>query len=485
MGLEDFFKKASAQQENVAPKTENSRKEEPKEPKPTPKVEWDGKDFRGDQCSPFAIVFLNEHPLVYQWLRSHPRNYIQGAVISLKAFCSFANTTPEKFLTLDKKNARDLLWENIDSIRFEHPHTAIARRDIIHTFYRFHNEEKLEFIHGKHDIVHEPLREKAHMGKDVCWKLIYKTRNLHDEALLTFAFESGLRRNAIGHLTYGHYKNFQWFGEIAVFKVMATPSKNHTCDNKLRGKGINWYYGCLHKEATTILKRYVEKYYQGSSDDTPFWRVQPKEFLVIVKACAKRANLKAEQINFHALRRGFRSVVRNTATITDNEFKEAIMGHKLKGSQENYFDKEAADFAREYSKCDFSPTNEAMEAKLKELEERESQLKEREAQKVEPQHNITNEDWLNSYLKDSLRGPTPEPIPTKETESATMNCQEPRPEMPSETEWIACPTGIWVKKQDCEQQCRTTTAKQYSFCQSERAKNANGILFRLDAPKPQ
>jgi integrase len=67
-------------------------------------------------------------------------------------------------------------------------------------------------------------------------------------------------------------------------------------------------------------------------------------------------------------------------------------------------------------------------------------------------------------------------------QSKEVATPEPKLQTP---EWVACPTGIWVKKQDCEQQCKTSTFKQYSFCQSERARNPNGILFRLDVPKPQ
>lgn len=55
------------------------------------------------------------------------------------------------------------------------------------------NERALPFIPGKHDITCVPQRIKYRMEKATYWKIIYKTRNLRDEAILTMVFECGLR----------------------------------------------------------------------------------------------------------------------------------------------------------------------------------------------------------------------------------------------------------------------------------------------------
>ena len=363
-----------------------------------PKVEWDGKDYRGDLCCPHAIEYMRQHPTVFKWLRNRPRNSINNGCTSLRRFCDATKITPAEFITLDRKTARDLAWGYLDNIRRKTPGAALVAKNNISSFYYFHTDEKLVFNPQKHKIGYELQKVKERMSKEICWKIINKARTLRDETILTMDFESGLRKNAISHMTYGHYKNFLWFrkegeevfpctlhpekGNIALFKVVPKKHPEYTHDDKLKDKRINWYYGCLHKEATTILKRYVEIYHKDSTNDTPlFFSMHPLSknkalgrcrLYDVLKDCAKRAGLNPRKYSFKELRRGFRGVVRNTKRITDNEFKEAIMGHKLKGSQENYFDKDPLEFAREYAKCDFSPPapekDKLLVAKDKEIE---------------------------------------------------------------------------------------------------------------------
>jgi len=370
------------------------------------RIKWNGKDFRGEQSTPSVVAFMRKHPTVYRWLRSRPRGSIERGCISLRLLCGAANITPEQFLKLDKKAARNLLWDYLDTFRMQHSGKALVSKNWVSSYYLYHNEEKLIWIKGKHDILYEPQKIKMRMTKEVCWRIIHKTKHLRDEAILTLAFESGLRANAVMHLTYGHYKRFEWFYNktIAVFRVAAKQGTDFTHDNKLRGKGINWYYACLHKEATKVLKQYVAQYHENSTDETPlFYYVRPidktkglhsQTIAAIVKDCVKRAGLDTKKISLHGLRRGFRSVVRNTPTITDVEFKEAIMGHKLKGAQENYFDKNPKEFAREYLKCDFSPPTEVSLELQKKVEDLEQQVAEMKA--MQP----STEEWFSQYEKD-------------------------------------------------------------------------------------
>lgn len=382
--------------------------------------EWDGRDFRGDKCEKGVIEFLKKHPLVYQWLRTRPRGSIHRGARALIPFCKFANITPEKFLLLNEKEARDLLWDFVDSIKMKHPATAKIARNFGKNFYLYHNEKALVFIRGKHDIICEPSRIKIRMSKEICWRLINKTKNLRDETILTMAYESGLRINALAHLNYGHVKRFKWFYDhtITVFKVLAKKNSEYTYDNKLRGKGINWYYGCLHKEATKTLKKYIEQYHEDSKPERPLFyslipfnkdvRLKTGGMRLIVKVCAKNAGLNTKEITFHGLRRGFRSVVRNTGAITDAEFKEAIMGHKLKGSQENYFDKDPKEFAREYLKCDFSMPTEISKELQKEVEQLREQVAEMKAKQpsLDEQYKQYQRDF--AFMKTQ---PQPKPIP--------------------------------------------------------------------------
>jgi len=485
-------------------------------------VEWDGKDFRGQQCTPNLVKFMRENPKVFDCFKARPKNSLQHACTVCQKFMEFNNLTIDEWLAMDKKTARDKVWEYIDSVRIKHPATARVIQQYLISLYLYHNEEKLVFLKGKHDIAYEPKRLKQDMDKGICWKIIGKAKNVRDEAILTFAFESGVRENVFTHMTFGHFQNFHWFkktedgsvqksdmedGDIAIFKIMARPTPDYTHDHKLRGKGINWYYGCLHKEATKILKEFVAKHHEDSKDDKAFWysmkswksknkSISPQMLIHILKDCVKRAGLDCTKINFHALRRGFRHVVRNTAAITDAEFKEAIMGHKLKGSQEAYFDKNPLEFAREYAKCDFSlPSPEKdklLDEKQKEIDRLTKQIKEfneaiEEAKlttKVEIKplgHEVSRTEITKLFneFNESLNQPS-EPIKTKPI--TPIQVTQTRPETPKNEYWIACPDDTWVTKAQCDI-CRTTNYKKFSNCTFERYQHPDGPLFQISKPK--
>ena len=464
------------------------------------KVEWDGKDFRGNKCFPKDIRFMRVHPKILEWLKDRPKGSIHNNCQTLEALSKFLGLTPQQFLELDKKAARDEAWRYISSFKIQHPAKALIHKACIQSFYYWHNEEKLAFIPHKHDIVYEPNKIKKRMSKDVCWKIIHKTKNLRDETILLFDFESGLRRNAITHLTFGHYKNFVWFkktedgeviksnerqGNIAIFKVMATPTKQFTHDKKLRGKGINWYYGCLHKEATAILKEYITQYHQDSKEDTPLWypynnknkRLVHNSIYCMFKSCVKRSGLPVDQIDFHAYRRGFRSVVRNTSGITDSEFKEAIMGHKLKGSQENYFDKDPLEFAREYAKCDFSEPQEEKDRALtqsqKEVERlREENLKIKEAME---KANVTTEIEVKPLTIPS--GPLGgSPPTTADPGLKEPSYEEPKREPPTPIKNVKDATSVHTEVEPCHW-CGKPSVEKWRYIQPGKAKT--GQVFKL------
>lgn len=478
-----------------------------------PLVEWDGKDFRGESCSPRTRAYLRANPKVLEWVRTRPRTTMHNVACKFIQFFNAIKMTPAQFIELDKKTARDLAWSYLQTISLEKPTHANLTKSAIISFYYYHVEEKLPFIRGKHDIIIEPKKEKEHMSKDVCWRIINKTRNLHDETLLTFAYESGLRRNAISYMTYGNYQKFFWFkldgkdvtpsneieGNILIFKVMATPNPDYTHDNKLRGKGIHWYFGCAHKEATKMLKEYVAKYHQHSTHDTPFWNVIAKTFLTTTKKCVKRANLNPKTINFHAFRRGFANVVRNTPGITDSDFKEAIIGHVLEGSRENYFDKDPLEFAKQYAKCDFSPSAEIVAEKERENAELRKQLEELKKEKEKTQAveapgvktQIQQDDWYAQYEADMARQEKVEQ-PSHSLTVTKVQVQEYQIKDtstsgftdPTDAEIIWCPLkDDWIQQVKCHL-CNTIRFEAWKDCTEKRLKNPNDSIFSPTKPKP-
>ena len=115
-----------------------------------PKVEWDGRDFRGEKCSPKTVRFMKANPEVYEWLKDRPRNSILSGSDAVQGLCEFLGLTPKQFLELDKKTARNKAWEYISTFKMQHPPKAIIQRNNIKSFYLYHNEEPLVFIPQKH-----------------------------------------------------------------------------------------------------------------------------------------------------------------------------------------------------------------------------------------------------------------------------------------------------------------------------------------------
>lgn len=501
-------------------------------------VEWDGKDFRGEQCQPFAIEFMKQNPKIFQWLRKRPKGVIHTACSSFRQFFAFIKMTPEEWLTKEPKEARNLAWDFIDTFVMEQPQKAITTKNFLKSFYSYHNDLTLSFDKARFEIVRIQKKTKYRMNNDVVWRIIQKTKTLRDQAILTMAFESGLRRNALANLTYQHYKNFMWFklenddvkqsnefeGNIAIFKVVATKNKDFTYDKKLRRHGI-WYYACIHKEGANALKRYVAEAHKNSVDETPFWinkyggRLRDQDIFAMFKDCVGREDLPLDQITFHSLRRAFRHVVRNTSEITDSEFKESIMGHKLRGSQEAYFDKDPLEFAREYAKCNFAPSTLEKDRKIvekdKEIQRLNKQIKEYEeaieeakaTTKIEiqplkkPSPAATREEInraFNEFNESMSQSSTPSQIeavsPTKVEEKPIVvekpietpistSLEQPKEDVKT------CPLytakdGL-ATKEDCDN-CRTTQFRIWENCNNMRQKNPNSPIFqRTPKQKPE
>jgi len=77
----------------------------------------------------------------------------------------------------------------------------------------------------------------------------------------------------------------------------------------------------------------------------------------MVKNVAERAGFDRRSIWVHCLRKSFRKVLNaaQNAKVVDEDFKEAVMGHKLPGSRGNYYDYHDVDeAAQKYMRCNFS-----------------------------------------------------------------------------------------------------------------------------------
>ena len=175
---------------------------------------------------------------------------------------------------------------------------------------------------------------------------------LRDKTILLFLFQSGVRVNVLEHITYSDVAN-QLKEDVIALKI------TRDLDIKLRGRDIPYYYTFLNGEGAITLRQYCKLKHRNSTLDTPLFYTKGKKPITqtwvwkIVKMCVKRAGFDPKSISTHTLRKAFRKIVRQ-APIDDDD-KEQLMGHVIRGSRQAYYDTKDLELIREaYQKCNFS-----------------------------------------------------------------------------------------------------------------------------------
>jgi integrase len=330
--------------------------------------------------------FIEDHPSVEKWLKNRPANTQRIFARGMKGFCESVKLTPDQWRDLDRFKARDLAWSYIE--QFLPDHTSIANTYMVafKSFYRFKDGELLPFDTsrgGKHGF--QVVRKKAafeHIpNKTEVYQLIDMASNLRDRAILLFLFQSGCRLNVLQHILYGQVKD-------QVGKDIVTLKITQQLDFKLRSRNIPFYYTFLNGEAAQALNRYCGVFHKDSKDNAPLFStkgstrskggtlpISQSYVLRIVKSCAKKAGFDPKTMWVHSLRKAFRKIVRQ-ANIDDDDDKEQLMGHAIKGSREAYYDKKDIPLIMEaYKKCNFTrelPNSEIEKVRVESTREIES-----------------------------------------------------------------------------------------------------------------
>ncbi len=130
-------------------------------------------------------------------------------------------------------------------------------------------------------------------------------------------------------------------------------------DDKLRGSNIPFYYTFVNGEGAVTLRQYCKLKHKNSTPDTLLFYTRSGKFVTsewvrqIVKMCVERAGFDPKTMWTHSLRKAFRKIVRQTPI--DDDDKEQLMGHVIKGSRQAYFDRKDVDLIRKaYQKCNFN-----------------------------------------------------------------------------------------------------------------------------------
>ncbi len=309
-------------------------------------------------------VFIQQHQIVRDWLQNRPVGTREQYGNNLFTFCKDTGVTPEEFQSMDRLSARDAAWAYVNPFVRKYNTKAKNFLAALKSFYRNKDGETLPFDSrrgGKHYIPKRRIKAAQEYvpSKSEMYQIIDAATTARDRAVLLVLFQSGIRVNALSSLRYKHVKD-QLYPET---KIPLTLKITDEIDSKLRGYDMPFYYTFLQGEAVEALKTYCSSSHRGDLGDGNEYLFHSKlgnplgEHAVweIVKRCVKRAGLPVSGIWTHTIRKAFKHVLRRS--ILDHDLSEALMGHRLPGSQENYFSRnKPVELAREFMKANFGRT---------------------------------------------------------------------------------------------------------------------------------
>ena len=355
-------------------------------------------------------VFMRAHECVTEWLETRPFGTRKQYGRKLMLFCEETGLSPEEFLALDRRRARDVVWKYIKPFIRESTSKAKNNLAALKSFYRSKDGEMLPFDSrrgGKHHFNSKKRKKaaKEHVpNRPEMYRIIDAATNLRDNTMLLMLFQSGIRENALCHLKFKHVKD-QLYREDGP-KIPLRLRITDRIDTKLRGYQIDFYDTFLQGEAVQKLKAYCDRYHKGESPEKPLFYTRLDNLMNgeriwdIVKGCVRRAGLDPATIWVHTVRRAFKRVVRHTQL--DDEFKEAIMGHVLEGSRENYFSRnDPEEISIEYMKIDFG--REVPETKVQQqaqqIEEQQKEIESLRKELGELRQQTLSEDEVQTLQK--------------------------------------------------------------------------------------
>jgi len=305
-------------------------------------------------------IFIEENPRVKEWLKDRPEGTRELYAIALKKFCETMKITPNEWQNLDRFKARDLAWNFVSEFKGEQSTKALTYLAALKSFYRNKDGETLPFD-GKRGGKHYLQKRRKKVDKELIpdktqvYRVTDASMSLRDHTMFLVAFQSGIRLNALCALNYGHVHD-QLYPEPKVPLILKI---TENMDTKLRAYNLTYYYTFLQGEAAQCLRAYCDKYHKKSTDETPLFKTKSEQRMDrrtvwrVFKRAVARAGMNPESLWVHSLRKAFKKVV-NKAPISE-DFREAIMGHVLPGSRENYFDRhDINELAEEYMKINFT-----------------------------------------------------------------------------------------------------------------------------------
>jgi len=320
-------------------------------------------------CQEKSFDCLLRFRVVADWIDSYTasntrRNYLRA----LHVICVSSGLTPPELLG-DRDDPRVSPEVKSEIRRIAHEflkrdRPAMARMVIVAARSFFAAHDKVISFTRKERVV--AYRKKAGFQvvptKEEVYRMADVAKKPRDKALVLSAFQSGVRPSCLLNWTLGLVRK-QLYPEVRV----PIPLKiTRTMDPKIAGYGLDYYWTFINIEAANALKYYLDaRTAKGEKlrDDNPIFvtdsstvkgtKPNLSSYWRIIKRLASRVGIDPKGVWPHCLRKAFRKVL-NSGDI-DEDTREALMGHRIPGSRENYFDRhDLAEVAEKYMRCNFA-----------------------------------------------------------------------------------------------------------------------------------
>ena len=304
--------------------------------------------------------FMESDEFVAKWLEGRPVSTQKHWSPYVKRFCESVGVSPKDFVCLDMKDARRLVWRFVEPISRQFPSKAIGVRVALQSLYRYATEGDVLTFDSRRGGAHYIRYVRNGNGYIPKLREVYRVADcagsLKGTAIVLVLFQSGIRPNALCGLNYFHVREQLEAGKVPL-RLKITPN----VDSKLLSYELEYYYTWLQGEAVQALKAWVdyEMEKKGWKDDMPLFhschgrRYESRELFYMARRWIHKAGLNTRRTSIKYFRKSFWNVLVKTP-MDDPDFKEALMGHKLRGSRGNYFDyHDLETLEREYMRANF------------------------------------------------------------------------------------------------------------------------------------
>jgi SNF2 family DNA or RNA helicase len=371
-------------------------------------------------------LWANQYETIANWL-----NHLQEKALnaySLYRFCQWAKKTPDELLEEKKRDPSANTVEKLldkfcsleefrNSFRYQ---VSIAVKSYFHWNYA-------DLAKAAGAVVLEKKKEYNKLSKENLRKLWNRARNPRDRALIPFVCSTGVAKETLSKLTWGHLED-DW--ESKELPALDIPSE------LIKGHGIGRYKGVrqitfLTPEAKAQLMDYKEfieaKIGRKLTKDDHIWldiqsQYKPLEYDSFASLILRLSKEAVVKFTWHDGRRWLTTALEQVG-LSPN-WARVLRGRKVSGSENPYSRpniealrgkfKEALPYLEFLREAPVVPPEVAQ--RLRELEEEQRQLKAQyqlrsKGKKKEPEADCTNghcqrivsEEELSKFLEDGWR----------------------------------------------------------------------------------